>query len=342
MLKRSSASRAGHLGVTLLLFYFSTCCSLKCRTEDGPSESELKRITRSCMRKIGESLRPSNGGSQGYSNNYNHYGPLHQSNFGGQYGGNSRYDYNYDYDDDNDQYNGNGNSNNYNSNNNNGNNNNGNNNYDRDHDRGNRNVLQQRNRDRQQNGNSDNSRSSSSSSSSSGNNHGNGGRYDNNNGKSNGGNGGSGGGSGNNGGGGGSRNTGSGGSSGSGQRGHTQNHSNNNNNNNNSNNSNNNNRSANNDTADASCVVHCFFEELNMLNSDDYPDRYKVQYGLTRDLRDRELRNFYTDTIQDCFHYLESQRRRDKCHYSRDLINCMTEYAKVNCDDWQEFNMVFN
>nr|QKN21216.1 odorant-binding protein [Zeugodacus cucurbitae] len=333
MPKRSLACLpSGQLWITLLLLYCSTCYALKCRTDDGPSESELKRITRSCMRKIGENAHPMGGGSMNFNNNHNHpYGSLHQSNFGPQHGSNSRYDYNYDYDANADQYYGNTNNNNNNYNNNNYNNNNG--NYDRD-----RNVLQQRNRERQQTNRSDNNRSGSASSGSSNNN---GGRYDNNDGNGNRGSAGGNGDVGNRGGNGGTNNggrnsggNGGGGGGGNNQRGFTQNNSNNNNNNNN--------RNGKNDTADAACVVHCFFEELNMLNSDDYPDRYKVQYGLTRDLRDRELRNFYTDTIQDCFHYLESQRRRDKCHYSRDLINCMTEYAKVNCDDWQEVNMVFN
>ncbi|XP_054738921.1 odorant-binding protein 59a [Anastrepha obliqua] len=308
MSKRSLVFNFCCTGISVLLLV-SICYALKCRTDDGPSEVELKRITRSCMRKIGENAHSSKGGSKSSSNN-RHYGPLHQSNFGAQYNSNSSYDYNYDYeDDDNDRYN--SNNNNYNNkyNNNNYNYNNG--NYERD--QGNRNALQQRNRERQQNNRGDSNRSVSSASSAGGNN--NGGRHENGNG-----NGGSGGGNG------------SGSGSGNSQRSYGQRNS----------NSNNNNKSSNNDTADAACVVHCFFEEMNMLNSDDYPDRYKVQYGLTRDMRDRELRNFYTDTIQDCFHYLESQRRRDKCHYSRDLINCMSEYAKVNCDDWQEFNMVFN
>lgn len=65
-------------------------------------------------------------------------------------------------------------------------------------------------------------------------------------------------------------------------------------------------------------------------------------YILTKDLRDRELRNFYTDTIQECFRYLEIQKKRDACQFSRDLITCMTEYAKGNCDDWNEFNIMFN
>lgn len=78
------------------------------------------------------------------------------------------------------------------------------------------------------------------------------------------------------------------------------------------------------------------------LNGLDYPDRHKVMYVLTRDIRDRELRNFYVDTVQECFRYLELQRRPDKCQFSRDLINCMNEYAKGYCDDWDTFNLMFN
>uniref|UniRef100_A0A1B0FQ79 Uncharacterized protein n=1 Tax=Glossina morsitans morsitans TaxID=37546 RepID=A0A1B0FQ79_GLOMM len=126
------------------------------------------------------------------------------------------------------------------------------------------------------------------------------------------------------------------------QRNQFQSHENyNNNNNNNSTRYNNryNNKSKNsnnNNSTDSFCLAHCFFEQMQMLNNRRYPDQHKVLYVLTKDIRDRELRNFYTDTIHQCFHYLESQHRRDKCQFSRDLINCMTEYAKGNCDDWND------
>ncbi|XP_068147450.1 odorant-binding protein 59a [Drosophila tropicalis] len=85
------------------------------------------------------------------------------------------------------------------------------------------------------------------------------------------------------------------------------------------------------------CVAQCFFEELNMVDGNGQPDRRKVSYLLTKDLRDRELRNFYMDTVQQCFSYLENTRNRNnKCSQSRQLVKCLSEYAKAQCDDWDD------
>ncbi|XP_017078826.1 odorant-binding protein 59a [Drosophila eugracilis] len=93
------------------------------------------------------------------------------------------------------------------------------------------------------------------------------------------------------------------------------------------------------------CVAQCFFEEMNMVDGNGMPDRRKVSYLMTKDLRDRELRNFYADTVQQCFRYLEnnSRNRHNKCTVSRELVKCMSEYAKAQCEDWEEHkNMLFN
>ncbi|XP_033252262.1 odorant-binding protein 59a-like [Drosophila miranda] len=92
------------------------------------------------------------------------------------------------------------------------------------------------------------------------------------------------------------------------------------------------------------CVAQCFFEEMNIADGNGLPDRRKVSYILTKDLRDRELRNFFMDTVQQCFRYLENSRNRNnKCSQSRDLIKCMSEYAKAQCDDWEEYgSLLFN
>ncbi|XP_033153359.1 odorant-binding protein 59a [Drosophila mauritiana] len=93
------------------------------------------------------------------------------------------------------------------------------------------------------------------------------------------------------------------------------------------------------------CVAQCFFEEMNMVDGNGMPDRRKVSYLLTKDLRDRELRNFFTDTVQQCFRYLESngRGRHHKCSAARELVKCMSEYAKAQCEDWEEHgNMLFN
>ncbi|XP_034654649.1 odorant-binding protein 59a [Drosophila subobscura] len=95
------------------------------------------------------------------------------------------------------------------------------------------------------------------------------------------------------------------------------------------------------------CVAQCFFEEMNMADSNGLPDRRKVSYMLTKDLRDRELRNFFMDTVQQCFRYLENGRSSrsggNKCAQARDLVKCMSEYAKAQCDDWEEYgSLLFN
>ncbi|XP_017112946.2 odorant-binding protein 59a [Drosophila elegans] len=92
------------------------------------------------------------------------------------------------------------------------------------------------------------------------------------------------------------------------------------------------------------CVAQCFFEEMNMVDGNGMPDRRKVSYLLTKDLRDRELRNFFMDTVQQCFRYLENQgrSRQNKCSVSLELVKCMSEYAKAQCEDWEEHgNMIF-
>jgi len=76
----------------------------------------------------------------------------------------------------------------------------------------------------------------------------------------------------------------------------------------------------------------------SQVDGNGMPDRRKVSYLLTKDIRERELRNFFTDTVQQCFRYLEStgRGRHNKCSVSRELVKCMSEYAKAQCEDWQE------
>ncbi|EDW09075.1 odorant-binding protein 59a [Drosophila mojavensis] len=113
-------------------------------------------------------------------------------------------------------------------------------------------------------------------------------------------------------------------------------------------NNNNNNNNNSNTSESGGCVALCFFEEMNMVDGSGQPDRRKVSYLLTKDLRDRELRNFYMDTVQQCFRYIEHSRysnnnSNNKCSQARELVKCMSEYAKAQCDDWEEHgNMLFN
>ncbi|GAB0096386.1 General odorant-binding protein 71 [Sergentomyia squamirostris] len=92
---------------------------------------------------------------------------------------------------------------------------------------------------------------------------------------------------------------------------------------------------------DRSCLIHCFFQEMKMTNEDELPDKHKVLHVLTKELRDRQLKDFYTDSIQECFHILEMDQRREKCDFSRNLIFCLGERAKANCDDWNDTTVLF-
>lgn len=154
---------------------------------------------------------------------------------------------------------------------------------------------------------------------------------------------------------------------------------NNNNNNNNYNNNNNNNQrnqsnqnrgrydsnySTNNTDQDRNCLMHCFFREMKMVrfgfiskimrnfnlflmqtNNDDYPDKHKVLNVLAKDIRERDLREFYYDSIQQCFHMIDvmdnHHRKKDKCLFTQSIVTCLTERARANCEDFMDDGMMF-
>lgn len=49
-----------------------------------------------------------------------------------------------------------------------------------------------------------------------------------------------------------------------------------------------------------------------------------------------ELKEFYGDSVHECFHILEMEHSRDKCGFAGHLVTCLTERAKANCDDYQK------
>jgi hypothetical protein len=78
-------------------------------------------------------------------------------------------------------------------------------------------------------------------------------------------------------------------------------------------------------------------------NNEGFPDKHKALHVLTKELRDRELKDFYTDSIQECFRMmdLEPKLHRDNCLYSKNLITCLAERAKMNCADWDGESVIF-
>lgn len=71
------------------------------------------------------------------------------------------------------------------------------------------------------------------------------------------------------------------------------------------------------------------------VNHEGFPDKRKMAQVLTREV-DWELRNFYLDSINQCFRMMEYQVTTyvDKCFFAKRIIDCLAEIASLNCSDW--------
>lgn len=71
------------------------------------------------------------------------------------------------------------------------------------------------------------------------------------------------------------------------------------------------------------------------VNHEGFPDKRKMAQVLTREV-DWELRNFYLDSIDQCFRMMEYQVTSyvDKCFAAKRIIDCLAEIASLNCSDW--------
>lgn len=93
---------------------------------------------------------------------------------------------------------------------------------------------------------------------------------------------------------------------------------------------------------DRACLMQCFFQELKMTNNEGFPDKHRVLHVITKDLRDNELRDFYTDSIQECFHMVGMDTKlKDKCDYSMKFVTCLADRGRANCNDWDTETIVF-
>lgn len=65
---------------------------------------------------------------------------------------------------------------------------------------------------------------------------------------------------------------------------------------------------------------------------------------LTRNIRDAELKQFYVDSIEECFYMIAHmdtyRRQKDKCETSLTIAHCLSQRAKANCDDFSEASMI--
>lgn len=75
------------------------------------------------------------------------------------------------------------------------------------------------------------------------------------------------------------------------------------------------------------------------------PDQRKMLQVLTMDMRNHEIKQFYVDSIQECFHLVDNMdnynRRKDQCDVAYKIVTCLSERAKTNCDDYQNDMMMF-
>lgn len=62
---------------------------------------------------------------------------------------------------------------------------------------------------------------------------------------------------------------------------------------------------------------------------------------LTKDIKDHDLKEFYVDSIEECFHILDMENRNEKCSFSKNIVACLTERAKANCDDFHDETVIF-
>lgn len=82
------------------------------------------------------------------------------------------------------------------------------------------------------------------------------------------------------------------------------------------------------------CVVQCFFNELNVVDQKGFPERDSVIPLMSQNIQDPELKDFVEESIIECFHYLESNKR-EKCEFSQNLLTCLAEKGQQRCEDWE-------
>lgn len=59
-----------------------------------------------------------------------------------------------------------------------------------------------------------------------------------------------------------------------------------------------------------------------------FPEQNQVIQLMTHNVQNPEVQDFIEEAIVECFHYLGSDLRRDKCLYSQSLLSCLTDKGK--------------
>ncbi|XP_015126597.1 general odorant-binding protein 71 isoform X2 [Diachasma alloeum] len=67
-----------------------------------------------------------------------------------------------------------------------------------------------------------------------------------------------------------------------------------------------------------------------------YPERVAVTRVMTQGIQNPALRDFIEESILECFHLMPSIISCDKCAFSQNLVNCLTDKGKKECEDWND------
>ncbi|KAG7189068.1 hypothetical protein KM043_008649 [Ampulex compressa] len=94
--------------------------------------------------------------------------------------------------------------------------------------------------------------------------------------------------------------------------------------------------SNNNNGEEEVCVVQCLFNELNIVDRKGFPEMDSVIQLMEQNIQNPELRDFIEESVTECFHYLNSNFRREKCEFSQRLLICMADKGKERCEDWDD------
>ncbi|KPJ08606.1 hypothetical protein RR48_12359 [Papilio machaon] len=83
---------------------------------------------------------------------------------------------------------------------------------------------------------------------------------------------------------------------------------------------------------DNACALHCFVDALKMTDDTGFPNKHLVRQVITKDIEDQELKDFLQQSADDCFQILRANKV-NKCEFSKNLLICLTDKGKANCDD---------
>nr|USH46133.1 odorant binding protein 1 [Apriona germarii] len=94
------------------------------------------------------------------------------------------------------------------------------------------------------------------------------------------------------------------------------------------------------DLGDA-CIVQCVFKQLGMSDDNGLPDHSKIVDGLLKNVTGRELSIFLQEAADECFQQISQENNVDSCTYSAQLVTCLANKGRINCDDWPAGNLPF-